>query len=145
MKPKRKYNVVPNIPERLEALESRQAELHEAMADPTFYQQDREKIVEVNTELESVDGELAEIEKRKKSGEDQHGKAKSVPPVTDEVPKANHPFFWAGYVLVDSGIAPKKPASEPPAAQPALNGQQPGGPDSRPGNPALPGPPAPAR
>ncbi|NQT14540.1 MAG: ATP-binding cassette domain-containing protein, partial [Planctomycetes bacterium] len=47
------------LPERLEALESRQRELHETMADPAFYQQDRDTIVEFNTELESIDRELA--------------------------------------------------------------------------------------
>ena len=48
-----------SLPERLEALESRQRELHETMADPAFYQQDRDTIVEFNTELESVDRQLA--------------------------------------------------------------------------------------
>jgi len=32
-----------------------------------------------------------------------------------ESPKAKHPFFWAGYLLVDSGLPPE----EPPAAAPA--------------------------
>jgi tetratricopeptide (TPR) repeat protein len=27
---------------------------------------------------------------------------------TDEAPKANHPFFWAGYMLVDPGTSPRK-------------------------------------
>jgi ATP-binding cassette subfamily F protein uup len=47
------------LPEKLEALEGRQRELHETMADPAFYQQDRDVIVEVNAELESIDRELA--------------------------------------------------------------------------------------
>jgi hypothetical protein len=44
---------------------------------------------------------------------------------TDEPPKAAHPFFWAGYVLVDSGlvprnqnIAPAQPANPPIIANP---------------------------
>ncbi len=38
---------------------------------------------------------------------------------TDEAPKASHPFFWAGYMLIDSGTAPKKP--EPQPDEPVLN------------------------
>jgi hypothetical protein len=34
---------------------------------------------------------------------------------TDEAPKAGHPFFWSGYMLVDTGVAP--PAEEPVAKQ----------------------------
>ena len=29
-----------------------------------------------------------------------------------EAPKATHPFFWAGYMLIDSGESPKKPTAE---------------------------------
>lgn len=29
---------------------------------------------------------------------------------TDETPKGAHPFFWAGYMLVDCGAAPEQPA-----------------------------------
>lgn len=51
----------------------------------------------------------------------------------DTPPKADHPFFWAGYLLVDTGVLPKKtddhpadkvlkplavPAAQAPAAQP---------------------------
>ena len=32
-------------------------------------------------------------------------------PPADEAPKANHPFFWAGYMLVDSGAAVEKTES----------------------------------
>ena len=32
----------------------------------------------------------------------------------DEAPKANHPFFWAGYLLVDSGTQPPKGDAAPP-------------------------------
>jgi hypothetical protein len=52
---------------------------------------------------------------------------------SDRPPKADHPFFWAGYLLVDTGVLPKKtddnpaekvlkplavPAAQAPAAQP---------------------------
>ena len=37
---------------------------------------------------------------------------------TEEPPTANHPFFWAGYLLIDSGTAPKKADPEP--VDPAL-------------------------
>jgi hypothetical protein len=31
----------------------------------------------------------------------------------DEAPKASHPFFWAGYMLVDSGAVPRESDEEP--------------------------------
>jgi len=42
--------------------------------------------------------------------------------LTDESPRANHPFFWSGYLLVDPGNAAAKPDAKPdgpkkPAAQ----------------------------
>ncbi len=49
-----------SLPEKIETLESRQAELHDTMADPAFYQQPREAIVEVNAQLESIERELTE-------------------------------------------------------------------------------------
>ena len=30
----------------------------------------------------------------------------------DEAPKASHPFFWAGYMLVDSGAVPRESDEE---------------------------------
>jgi hypothetical protein len=33
---------------------------------------------------------------------------------------AHHPFFWAGYMLVDTGWTPPKP-DKPPAAPPVIN------------------------
>jgi tetratricopeptide (TPR) repeat protein len=36
---------------------------------------------------------------------------------TDEQPRADHPLFWAGYMLVDCGTAPE-PKTEEPAAKP---------------------------
>jgi tetratricopeptide (TPR) repeat protein len=62
-------------------------------------------------------------------------------------PKAEHPFFWAGYLLADTGVAPKKtddnpaekvlkplavPAAQAPAVQPpAAPGLVPKGPDGK--------------
>jgi hypothetical protein len=62
----------------------------------------------------------------------------------DEPPRANHPFFWAGYLLVDGGVesppepakpvpvrpgpakpAPLKPEADQPAADRALHGARP--------------------
>jgi CHAT domain-containing protein len=34
---------------------------------------------------------------------------------TDESPRANHPFFWAGYMLVDMGGTPQKDDAKQPA------------------------------
>lgn len=40
---------------------------------------------------------------------------------TDEnLPKATHPFFWAGYMLVDRGVAPEPPDDQAKPDQPAL-------------------------
>jgi CHAT domain-containing protein len=43
----------------------------------------------------------------------------------DEPPKAAHPFFWAGYLLVDSGAAaePAEPKAEAPVLKPAKPAQ----------------------
>ncbi len=38
--------------------------------------------------------------------------------VTVDPPKASHPFFWAGYLLVDSGVRAEEPEPEP--KQPAV-------------------------
>jgi hypothetical protein len=39
------------------------------------------------------------------------------------MPTAKNPFFWAGYVLIDTGAEPRDPAADPalPAAPPALD------------------------
>jgi hypothetical protein len=59
----------------------------------------------------------------------------------EEAPKANHPFFWAGYLLVDSGVAAARPdaaAPEPAGKErPAEQAEQ------KPRTPALPDQPAP--
>jgi hypothetical protein len=57
---------------------------------------------------------------------------------TDEPPKANHPFFWAGYLLVDTGPAPTRP--DEPAEEPVLKLKppEPIGPPAPPGDNAPP-------
>jgi len=52
----------------------------------------------------------------------------------DEPPRANHPFFWAGYMLVDSGTPPEvaetvppQPPAAPPAAVPPAPAAPPAG------------------
>ena len=47
------------LPERIESLEARLAELHDRMAAPEFYQQDRAAIVRANEEHEALQDELA--------------------------------------------------------------------------------------
>jgi len=68
----------------------------------------------------------------------------------DEAPKADHPFFWSGYMLVDTGALPQELAEErkknpPAAAAPPVAETKPGAakPLPVPGPapmPALPGP-----
>ena len=39
--------------------------------------------------------------------------------MADETPKASHPFFWAGYMLVDCTPSPKpEPKPEEPVLKP---------------------------
>ena len=52
------------LPEKIEALESEQERLHEAMADPDFYRRQREQIVQTTTELEEVEKQLADAYER---------------------------------------------------------------------------------
>lgn len=52
------------LPGQIEALDAWQRQLHEAMADPGFYRQDRQKIVATTAELETVDRQLAEAYSR---------------------------------------------------------------------------------
>ena len=47
-----------NLPKRIEQLEAEQAALHETMADPAFYQQDKEKITAATTRAEAIPHEL---------------------------------------------------------------------------------------
>lgn len=53
-------------------------------------------------------------------------------PVDAQPPRAGHPFFWSGFLLVDSGVMPEKPAEPvpppvaqkiPPAVAPPANAQ----------------------
>ena len=39
--------------------------------------------------------------------------------VREEAPKADHPFFWAGYQLIDTGALPQEAAAERQEAKPA--------------------------
>jgi len=61
----------------------------------------------------------------------------------EDPPKANHPFFWAGYLLVDPGTVPH--AVEPPQAEPGVapvvppEPAQPAGPQAPPPDLKLPG------
>jgi CHAT domain-containing protein len=59
---------------------------------------------------------------------------------TEESPKANHPFFWAGYLLVDSGIASAGPDATP--HEPAEKVHPPGQAEPKANQPALPDQPA---
>ena len=58
---------------------------------------------------------------------------------SDETPKASNPFFWAGFMLVDSGAASEKPAAKPekPAAKPAKPAAEPEKPEAKPGKRAV--------
>ncbi len=47
------------LPGQIEVLDARQRQIHEAMADPGFYRQDRQRIVATTAELETVDRQLA--------------------------------------------------------------------------------------
>ncbi len=49
------------LPERIEALETQQQRLHDAMSAAGFYQQDRGAIVETTDQLKSVQRQLAEV------------------------------------------------------------------------------------
>ena len=48
-----------SLPQRIEDLESEQASIHETMADPGFYQQAKDKIVEATSRLETIEQQLA--------------------------------------------------------------------------------------
>ena len=49
-----------NLPQRIEALEAEQKDLYDAMADPEFYKQDSEQIVQARSRLETLEVELQE-------------------------------------------------------------------------------------
>ena len=48
----------------------------------------------------------------KNEGEDNNQHLHEVIELVDEPIKANHPFFWAGYMLIDSGSEPAIDAVE---------------------------------
>jgi hypothetical protein len=67
---------------------------------------------------------------------------------TDPAPRGNHPFIWAGYMLVDPGTGAKVPEPKPPAtnAQPTAPAANPAGaappaPQPAQAAPAIPEPP----
>ena len=47
------------LPARIELLESNLQDLHEAMADPSFYRKDRDEIAGAKKRLEDLERELA--------------------------------------------------------------------------------------
>ncbi len=49
---------------------------------------------------------------------------------TSEPPKAEHPFLWAGYMLVDSGVPPEK-SDIPPKGPPTIKPLQPAVPNKK--------------
>ncbi len=49
------------LPELMEKVEAEQAELHERMADPAFYQQGPDQIKEVSDQLKAVEARVAEL------------------------------------------------------------------------------------
>ncbi len=63
----------------------------------------------------------------------------------EEPPQADHPFFWAGYLLADTGSLPQELADEqrkalaeqPPVAEKPAKGQPPGGPNAPQNNPGA--------
>jgi CHAT domain-containing protein len=60
--------------------------------------------------------------------------------VADETPTAGHPFFWAGYMLVDCGTAPEQP--EPKGEEPVVKPKKPA-PAAKEAPPKMPENPAP--
>ncbi|MBN2473625.1 MAG: ATP-binding cassette domain-containing protein [Pirellulales bacterium] len=58
------------LPERIETLEQRQRQLHEAMADPAFYQQDGSAIAKASMQLKELEVELADVYRRWETLED---------------------------------------------------------------------------
>jgi ATP-binding cassette subfamily F protein uup len=62
------------LPRRIEELEAEQKELYQRMADPDFYKQEGEKIVQANQRLEKLKQELAAAYQRWEELEDLHTK-----------------------------------------------------------------------
>ena len=55
---------------------------------------------------------------------------------TDETPKVSHPFFWAGYMLIDSSQVSRKSETKPAEATDKL--KQPDGPEAKPAKAEMP-------
>jgi ATP-binding cassette subfamily F protein uup len=53
-----------SLPQKIEALESQQAELHQKMADPAFFKSSSQEIATANAKLASIQTELASIFER---------------------------------------------------------------------------------
>ena len=47
------------LPRRIEALEEEQEQLYQRMAEPAFYQQESDRVVQANQRLEELKRELA--------------------------------------------------------------------------------------
>jgi ATP-binding cassette subfamily F protein uup len=52
------------LPGQIEELEAARADLHDAMADPSFYRQDGGAIADAKARLEAIEGELASAYER---------------------------------------------------------------------------------
>ena len=53
-----------DLPARIEILEQEQADLHQKMADPAFYQQNAENITRAKNRLDEIETELAQVYER---------------------------------------------------------------------------------
>ena len=53
----------------------------------------------------------------------------------DDTPKADHPFFWAGYMLIDGGAPPEMPKA--PAEEPVIKVKPPAA-EVKPDKPIIP-------
>jgi len=60
----REQRELEDLPQRIEVLESQQEQLHAAMADPAFYQQQRSQIAAATAQLKELEAELAEAYRR---------------------------------------------------------------------------------
>ena len=48
-----------DLPQKIDALESKQKELYETMSDPLFYKKDKEEVARVKLHLDRVENEIA--------------------------------------------------------------------------------------
>ena len=68
---KQEKRELKQLPAQIEQLEARQAEIHEQMADPAFFQQGAEKITAAQAQLASLEEELASLYGRWEALEDK--------------------------------------------------------------------------